>query len=74
MKRILPLLLALILALSMFSGCALAEKAALTDGEYTATVDGRNGPLTITVAIEGGAIKDIVVGDNEETPASATRR
>lgn len=39
----------------------------VVDGTYTATRGGIQGPLTLTVEIEGGAIKDIQVGENFET-------
>ena len=44
---------------------------ALTDGEYTATVDGQNGPMEVKVVIAGGKIADVVVVSNNETPTIA---
>ena len=42
--------------------------AGLKDGTYESTQQGMNGDVTVTVVIEGGAIADIQVGENAETP------
>ena len=39
----------------------------LKDGEYTATVDGHNAPLTVVVTIKEGKIADVKVTDHKET-------
>lgn len=44
---------------------------ALKDGEYEATVDGQNGPMTVKVVIAGGVITDVVIVSNNETQAIA---
>jgi len=44
---------------------------ALTDGEYTATVDGQNGPMTVKVVIAGGKIADVVIVSHNETAGIA---
>ena len=44
---------------------------ALTDGEYTATVDGQEGPMTVKTTIEGGKIAKVEVTENHETQAIA---
>jgi len=44
---------------------------ALNDGEYTATVDGQNGPMTVKVVIASGKIADVVVVSNNETAGIA---
>ncbi len=44
---------------------------ALTDGEYTATVDGQNGPMEVKVVIAAGKIADVVVVSNNETAGIA---
>ncbi|MDD6142397.1 MAG: FAD-dependent oxidoreductase [bacterium] len=44
---------------------------ALTDGEYTATVDGQNGPMTVKVVIAGGKIASVELTENNETPSIA---
>ena len=44
---------------------------ALTDGEYTATVDGQEGPMTVKTVIEGGRIAAVEVVENHETQAIA---
>ena len=47
-------------------GTALAEGSA-ADGTYTASAQGRNGLVPVTVTIEGGAIAAVEVGENIET-------
>ena len=44
---------------------------ALKDGEYEATVDGQNGPMTVKVVIAGGVISEVVIVSNNETQAIA---
>ncbi len=60
----------LILALAMLLGCMNAY--AMTDGKYTGTADGRNGPLTVEVTISGEAIEKIEVVSQDETPGIGT--
>jgi fumarate reductase flavoprotein subunit len=45
--------------------------AALTDGEYTATVDGQEGQMTVKTVIAGGKIAAVEVVENHETPSIA---
>ena len=44
---------------------------ALKDGEYTATVDGQNGPMVVKVVIAGGVIASVTVESHNETEAIA---
>ena len=44
----------------------------LKDGSYDITVDGRNGKMTVTTVIKDGAIAEVNIGDNTETPEVAT--
>ena len=44
---------------------------ALNDGEYNATVDGQEGPMTVKTVIEGGRIASVDVVENHETQAIA---
>jgi len=44
---------------------------ALTDGEYTATVDGQNGPMTVKVTIAEGKIAKVEIVEHNETPSIA---
>ena len=44
----------------------------LKDGSYEITVDGRNGKMTVTTVIKDGAIAEVTIGDNTETPEVAT--
>lgn len=48
-----------------------ANPADMEDGTYTATVDGHNGPLTVDVTIEAGAITDVTVVEHEESTGIA---
>lgn len=47
------------------------SSATLTDGEYTATVDGQEGPMTVVVTIAEGKIADVQITENAETEAVA---
>ena len=44
---------------------------ALNDGEYTATVDGQEGPMTVKTVIAGGKIASVEIVENAETQAVA---
>ena len=44
---------------------------ALTDGEYTAEVDGQEGPMTVKTTIAGGKITAVEVVSNNETQSIA---
>jgi len=44
---------------------------ALNDGEYEATVDGQEGPMTVKVTVAEGKIASVVVVSNQETPSIA---
>jgi len=44
---------------------------ALNDGEYTATVDGQNGPMTVKTVIASGKIASVEIVENNETPGIA---
>ncbi|MEG1116824.1 MAG: FAD-dependent oxidoreductase, partial [Janthinobacterium sp.] len=63
MKKLLTL--ALCLALLVF---ALPAMAAPTDGAYTASADGNNGPVEVTVTFAGNKIQDIAITQHAETP------
>ena len=43
----------------------------LADGEYEATVDGQEGPMTVKVTVADGKIAAVVVAENHETQAVA---
>ena len=47
------------------------SSATLTDGDYTATVDGQEGPMTVAVTIADGKIASVEVTENKETEAIA---
>ena len=44
---------------------------ALKDGEYTATVDGQNGPMTVKTVVTDGKIASVEVVENNETQGIA---
>lgn len=44
---------------------------ALKDGEYTATVDGQSGPMTVRTVVADGKIASVEVTENNETPSVA---
>jgi fumarate reductase flavoprotein subunit len=39
----------------------------LKDGEYTAQVDGQNGPMTVKTTITGGKIANVEIVEHNET-------
>lgn len=67
MKKIISVFLALAMLLSM--SAAMAD--GLTAGTYEATVDGRNGKLTLSVTFDEKAITAIEIGEHAETPGVA---
>ena len=67
MKKILSLIIALTLALSGL--CAFAEGAA--DGTYTASAEGKDGPVVVETTFEGGKIVKVEVVEQNETPEIA---
>ncbi len=71
MRKVLSLILAAVMLLCVFSMPALA--ASYTAGSYTATVDGHNGPLEITVTVSDTAITDVKVTAHAETPGISDR-
>ena len=44
---------------------------AIKDGEYTATVDGQSGPMTVRTVVADGKIASVEVTENNETPSVA---
>ena len=62
--------LVLILTLAMLLGSMAAF--AMTDGTYTGTADGRNGPVTVEVTIAGDVIENVSVVSHEETDGVGT--
>lgn len=65
MKKLMSLFLALAMLLA---GTTAMAAGSLTAGTYEATVDGRNGPLTLSVTVDDAAIVSIEIGENSETP------
>ena len=66
-----------VLSEEFFAKAVVTEKLfdmtrALNDGEYTATVDGQTGPMTVKVTVTAGKIAAVEVIENNETPAIAT--
>lgn len=62
MKKILTVALAMMLSASM-----IATAAAYTPGTYTASAQGNNGPVEVTVTFDETSITSVVVGTNAET-------
>lgn len=52
---------------STSGGASFDMTQPLTDGNYEATVDGQEGPLTVSVTIAGGVISAVEVVENHET-------
>ena len=67
LKKLLSLLIVLTLMLGGFG--ALAESA--SDGTYTASAEGKNGPVVVETTFEGGRIVSVVVTEQNETPEIA---
>ena len=67
MKKLLSLLIILCLSLGGFG--ALAEGVA--DGTYTASAEGKDGPVVVETTFEGGKIVSVVVTEQNETPEIA---
>lgn len=72
LKRILTFLIVTFLSISLVA-CNNKPKETdvpnkVTDGTYTATVDGHNGPLKLEAVVEGEKIKTIQVVEHQETP------
>ena len=67
MKKLLSLFLVLILVL----GCAGALAEGVADGTYTASADGKDGPVVVETTFEGGVIASVVVTEQNETPEIA---
>ncbi len=44
----------------------------IQDGTYTATSEGHNGSVEVSVTFEGGKITDVTIGENSETDGLAT--
>lgn len=72
MKRATAIVLALVLAVSLFTACSSGSSRASSGaqykaGTYTATVDGRNGPLTMEGVFTEDAIESLTVTSHSET-------
>lgn len=72
MKRATAIVLALVLAVSLFTACSSGSSRASSGarykaGTYTVTVDGRNGPLTMEGVFTEDAIESLTVTTHSET-------
>lgn len=65
MRKTIALALSLLLALGALVGYAQADN--YTPGAYTATAQGHNGPVTVTVTFDAQSITVISVGEHAET-------
>lgn len=80
MKRIGFIIIFISLTTLLITGCSndtsiislenyiISESGEWKDGDYTETAKGKKGNFDVTVIIRDGIIKDIVIGDNNETP------
>lgn len=71
-QKILALACALTMTVSM-AGCAQPSNSAAGDasykaGTYTATTNGNNGPVTVSVEFDDSSIKTVEVTEHKETP------
>ena len=66
MKKILAVLMAAVLLLSLPFGMAGAE-AALNDGAYSAEQQGFGGPVKVDITVEGGKFTAVAVTGDSET-------
>ena len=63
-----PAFVALLAAVLASLSIGLAAQSAYKPGSYSATRDGRNGPVSVTVTFGSGSIEKIVVDKETETP------
>ena len=75
-KKLLSAALSLVLLFSL-AGCgaqssSAAAGASYKAGTYSATVQGRNGDLTVTTEFDATSIVSVTIGDNDETAGIAT--
>ncbi|NLG25923.1 MAG: FAD-dependent oxidoreductase [Clostridiales bacterium] len=68
MKKTVAIVLSLLMVLGGLVGYAEPAAGAYTPGTYTATADGNNGPVTVTVTFDAQSITEIVIGEHAETP------
>jgi urocanate reductase len=68
MKKIMAVLLALTMILSLNTFAVAEGKTAMTPGTYTGSAQGQNGTVTVEVTVTADAIESIVVTDQQETP------
>ncbi len=68
MKKIMAVLLALTMILTLNTFAVAEGKTAMTPGTYTGSAQGQNGTVTVEVTVTADAIESIVVTDQQETP------
>lgn len=68
-KQILSAVLSMALLTNSVQLAGIADSPVYRDGTYTGTASGFNGDVTVSVAVTGGAITDIEVISQQETPA-----
>lgn len=72
MKNV-KIILALVLCLAMTLSCALSLAQGYTAGTYTATAQGNNGDVTVSVTFSADAITEVKVTEHAETPGLSDR-
>lgn len=60
--------LIVVCVLAVIAFAAFAAKGGLKAGTYKATVEGRNGPITVSVTVNAKAVKKVVIDSHDETP------
>lgn len=74
MKPPRALTFALLFSAFFWAGCSMPTSGEISpsgtwkDGEYTETVDGKNGKITVRVTIDGGVLAAVGVDSRSETP------
>lgn len=71
MKKFLTLVLSLLLCVSCSSGSTSTQESAFKAGTYSASGEGNNGPVTVSVTFSDTEILEVSITDEDETPSIA---
>ena len=66
-KKLLAVLLTLAVLMSITAAAASAEASGMTPGEYTATVSGMKGDMTVKVTVDETSIQSVEILDTVDT-------
>ena len=64
-------LIRLVLPMAAVLCLSTAASAAVTDGTYSASAEGKDGPVVVETTFENGVITCVVVAEQNETPEIA---